>query len=213
MSLLRNGEGGSEMRKSRVVLRGGMCSIAAILVAAAGYAQHSNSFTPAQGMTARALGAITVGSGWQVFGWAASPKPSPVTQNPFTFTLTDPGYVALTDFLVDGDQFRVFDGTTLLGDTSVPLDDGKFQVNFNLAWADPAFSKRVFLLAPGPHSINVFVIRSASCSGCDTGNALIRVGLKNDGFYSSPIPALGLVGLAGLAILVVVAGFLALRRG
>ena len=201
------------MLRTRVVRWGLLSSLAVAFLASVAYAQHSNSLPRNKSWTAHIMGAVTVGSGWQLFFWDATPHPSAVTDNPFTFTLTAPGYVAVVDAGFDGDQFQVFDGTTLLGDTTVPLDDGQYAGDATTAWANSAFSRRIFPLSAGAHSINVFVIRSATCTDCAAGAGFLRVGLDNDGFYSPPIPALGLAGLVGLAALLAAGGFILLRRG
>ncbi len=175
-------------------------------------AQQLNGFPEHHsGMVAKALGAVTVGSGWQSFLWNGT-APTPSLENPFTFTLPGPGYIAVVDAYNDGDQFAVYEGATLIANTSVPVDDGtNVGGNPDQAWANPKYSRGYFPLAAGAHSINITTIQNANCPGCTAGAAFLRVGLQGDGFNQA-IPTLGLVGLAFLAVVIMVAGLVLLRR-
>ena len=130
------------------------------------------------------------------------------TQNPFTFTLTQPGYLSVTDAFIDGDRFEVRDGATLIGTTSVPLNDGQSQADPNLAFQTGIFSWAQYPLAAGAHSINIRVIQEAT--GFTDGSGFLRV---DDTPFTAAIPMLGLFGLATLVALLAGAGFVLLRRG
>jgi hypothetical protein len=170
-------------------------------------AGNSNRLPPRTGMQARIMYAVTVGSGWQYFDWdGAAPVDS--LDNPFTFTLTEPGYLSVTDALVDGDRFEVWDGATLVGTTSVPLDDGQYQPDPDLTFRTAAWSWGQFPLAAGAHSINIRVITEAT--GSTSGTGYLRIDLAP---YGSAIPTLDLAGLALLAALLAGAGLALLRRG
>lgn len=194
--------GGRERRRYMVV--------AALLLAlgeSLTLAATSNKRPPRTGIQAHKMGAITVGSGWRYFDWnGAAPVDS--TDNPFTFTLTQTGYLSVTDAFIDGDRFEVWDGTTLIGTTSVPLDDGQFQGNPDLAFQTGRFSWGQYPLATGAHSINIRVIQEAT--GITGGEGALRVDYQP---FTNAIPMLGFVGLAALAALLAGIGYALLRRG
>jgi hypothetical protein len=64
----------------------------------------------------------------------------------------------ITDAFEYGDTFNVFvDGAMIPFQTpAVPIVPGAV-TNPDLAWLDPGYSKGAILLAPGAHTINVFV--------------------------------------------------------
>jgi hypothetical protein len=195
--------GGRERRRYAVA--------AAVLLAVGGrlaLAANPNGLPPRTGMLAKKMYAITVGSGWQPFGWNG-PVGVDSFDNPFTFTLTQPGYLSVTDVFVDGDSFEVRDGVTLLGTTSVPLDDGQSQADPDLTFRTAAWSWGQFPLAAGLHSINIRVV--AEATGYTRGDGYLRIDYSPYG--SAAIPALGLAGLAALAALLAGIGYALLRRG
>lgn len=159
-----------------------------------------------QGIGVHAMGAVPVNGGWQFFSWNGA-APVAVTENPFTFTITAPGGGVLTivDGGVDGDQFEVTDNAVVLGNTSVPANDGgNGGWNFDVLLTDARFSKGSFALAPGAHTVTLRTI--AEATGFTSGAA----GLKVDS--PVPIPATSYWGLGILAALLAVGGvFVALR--
>jgi len=93
-------------------------------------------------------GAIPIDGGWQYASWDGCGVVW--TDGPYTFTA--PGAVILEvrdDFLV-GDQFRVFDNGSLLGETSTP---------------GPGYSEGEWTLSAGAHSITIQVIVNPYCYG------------------------------------------------
>jgi hypothetical protein len=182
----------------------------AMLVAFGGslaLAATSNKRPPETGFRAHKMYPITVASGWQPFDWTGA-APVDSTDNPFTFTLAQPGYLSVTDTFIDGDRFEVRDGTTLIGTTSVPLDDGQSQADPNLAFQTGRFSWGQYPLAAGAHSINIRVIQEAT--GFTDGSGYLRVDYQP---FSNAIPMLGFVGLAALVALFAGIGYALLRRG
>jgi hypothetical protein len=183
---------------------------ALVLLALAGglaLAANLNGLPPRPGMQAHKMYAITVGSGWQGINWnGAAPVDS--TDNPFTFTLAQAGYLSVADAFINGDRFEVRDGATLIGTTSVPFNNGLSQADPNVTFQNGAWSWGQFPLAAGAHSINIRVI--AEATGFTTGTAFLRV---DNAPFSNAIPMLGLVGLAALAALLAGVGFVLLRRG
>lgn len=74
---------------------------------------------------------------------------------PWTFNLSIPGLLSVTDAFLSGDRFNVLDNGISLGTTSSFLpgvDCGDDPVP---CIANPAISSAVFSLAPGPHSITI----------------------------------------------------------
>jgi hypothetical protein len=71
----------------------------------------------------------------------------------FTFTLTAPTYMRVVDGGQSGDVFTVFDNDNSLGQTSSTSNSSQNASNFDAAFANPAFSKATYLLAPGDHTI------------------------------------------------------------
>ncbi len=173
----------------------------------AALAANTNGLPESHRMTARAMGPVTIGAGWQRFTWTLAP-PADAAENPMTFTLAQPGYLSVVDCFIDGDQFEVRDGATLIATTSAPLNDGQFAATPDLAWLNhAAFSWASIPLAAGPHSINIRFI--AAATGPAGGAAFMRVDYDQ---YGRPIPTLSWIGLLGLAVVLAAAGFVFLRR-
>jgi hypothetical protein len=181
--------------------------VAAALCVGAAYAA-TNGPGPQTGMKVKALGAVTVGGGWQGFNWSGA-APVDSSDNPFTFTLAAPGYLTVIDCFYDGDQFEVRNGTTLLGTTSVPANNHQTYTDPNVCAAFPAWSSGSFPLAAGTYSINIRVI--AEATGFTSGTGYLRV--DNTQYpLANPIPVLGWVGLGALALALGAAAIFVLRR-
>lgn len=152
------------------------------------------------------MGAVAVGSGWQVFGWGGT-LPAPATQNPITFSCgTSQGCsLKITDVFVCGDVFEVKDGATVIGTTSTPsCGTNPAETNPDIAFAGTYYSKGTFPLAPGPHSITLTTV-----AGLTSGEAYLRV---DNGGGLEAIPTASTTGLALLAVLIAAAGFVLVRR-
>lgn len=77
------------------------------------------------------------------------------------FTLSGDATVTVVDGFADGDQFAVYDHGTLLGNTSVPVNDGTNCGGDAVAClANPKFSSATFALGDGDHSITIVAILS-----------------------------------------------------
>lgn len=81
----------------------------------------------------------------------------------FTFNLSDPTYLVVVDAGFGGDRFSVFDNGSLLGSTTGGTDTYPLSVstNFDAAYADASYSKGLFLLGVGSHTITGVLSRSA----------------------------------------------------
>jgi hypothetical protein len=146
-------------------------------------------------------GSIPVDDSWQTFSWAHGPNVFN-TEGPLTFTSPLPVRLDVTDAFLDGDRFVVLDFKTVLGTTSVPVDDSTYLASPDDAFASPKFSHGTFFLPAGDHSLTLETIEVPS--DYPTGAAFLRVAA-----IQAPEPsslALAALGVAGLA------GRLALRR-
>jgi hypothetical protein len=141
-------------------------------------------------------------------GGGCIPTVDPVAEQtsspPWTFA--GPAIVTLTDLFERGDRFALFDNNVLLGDTSVPVNDGTITCptagvgdDIRACLANPTYSHGVFDLGTGAHSLTIEVIQNAAGA---TGGAAV--------FQAAPVPepntsilllGLGLLGMAGFNIL------------
>ena len=131
---------------------------------------------------------ITVDGGWLAFNWTGGPGVWDL-EGAFTYDVPSPTGLKVTDFLVDGDRFEVYDGGSLIGTTSVPANDGASISDPDGAFADARWSSGEFLMAPGPHSITLKTIQIAN--GFPSGTGSLRVD-------TIPIPAPGAILLGTL---------------
>jgi len=138
--------------------------------------------------------AATLGSGgWTSFSFGGPSSPS----NPSTFDFTSAAkgdILKITDAFLKGDVFKVFDSGVLLGLTSfVPASTSNTTFDPDTAFADSTYSKGIFSLAPGSHSISI--ITESSPFG--SGGAYIR----RDPNLAVPVPTPALLpGLIGMGI-------------
>ena len=121
---------------------------------------------------------IVVGDDWYAtpnvppaFFWGAG-EPVFSGSGPFQFECEYPVVVDVTDDFQKGDQFRIYDNGSPIGETSaVPVDNTGLQVGPEAAFADPTYSSGSFWLPAGAHSISIEVINNPY----DGGRGYIRV--------------------------------------
>ncbi|MBT8060696.1 MAG: hypothetical protein KJO33_13940, partial [Gammaproteobacteria bacterium] len=102
------------------------------------------------------LAPITVGDGWQLFGFGDVGSVS----GPFDYSSGVGTAVYVTDDFCRGDQFEVYDNDVSLGVTS-PVAEGECDdIGPDAAFEDPEYSSGCFNLPPGDHSITVEAIAS-----------------------------------------------------
>ena len=89
----------------------------------------------------------------------AAPDPA------WTFTLTIPGTLFVTDAFLSGDQFEIFNYGASLGTTSVPMQGSNCGDDLSCALADANFSSGTFPLAPGDYAITGSAILSPFAGG------------------------------------------------
>ena len=155
----------------------GLLAVLAVCAAAA-------TGTPAQAT------AISVGDGWHAFDFGGEGSS---WSDDFSFTISQPTYLRVTDAWQAGDQFDV----TGLGPTSVPtgLGDQIFG-NPYPAFNDPAgrWSRAVFLLAAGVYDITGTVLVSPFGSGTGYVQLVSAVPLP----AALPLVGFALAGLGGI---------------
>jgi hypothetical protein len=117
---------------------------------------------------------ITVGDDWSAtsavppaffwYGTVGTPEPS--ASDPFTFSYAGVVRVDVTDDFQKGDQFRVYDDGSIIGDTSsVAVDAAGTEIGPEAAFNDPTYSSGSFYLGPGDHSIEIVTITNPFGSG------------------------------------------------
>lgn len=147
-----------------------------------------------------ALANPVVGQGWLSFSWDAGVGS---VSGPFDFTTSGPTVLKVTDLYIDGDQFAVYDNGSLLGDTSVPANDGAYTGDPDFAYSDPRWSHGFWDLGIGAHSLTFNIIATAAC--CATGGADFRVD-------PASVPEPGALGTFGLGLFAIGAIGLMRRR-
>lgn len=119
--------------------------------------------------------AIAVGAGWSAttdvppaFFWSGS-APVDASDGPFTFALSAPGCVSVTDDFLPGDRFRLTDDGEVIGSTPrVAFGDPQtddVEQGPAAAFADPTYSSATFGLDAGLHSIAIEIIESPATGG------------------------------------------------
>ena len=126
---------------------------------------------------------------------ATVPSSTNAGDGPWTFSLAGPGVLTALDLFDSGDQFEIFDGGSSLGLTSAVVGGVNVGGDIAAALADLSFSRGLFYLAAGNHSI--------------TGTQVAGIGGAGVFWIEAiPVPAGLLLMLTGAAAL----GGLAARR-
>lgn len=115
-------------------------------------------------------GPIPTTGSWVPFSWTAGPG---VFNDAGAGTFTGAFQLSVTDAGLDGDRFEIYDFGVLIGATSVPVDDGTFQGDPDLALADSRFSSGSFVLGAGPHSITIRTTQVSA--GFPSGTGFVRL--------------------------------------
>lgn len=127
----------------------------------------------------------------------ADPAATSVGNPAWTFTLTRPGTLFVTDAFESGDRFEILDFGTVIGRTSGPNVGSQCGSDLSCALADPDFSSGSFLLGAGSHSISGTLLQTIAPGA---GAFIVNVS-------AVPLPAAATMLLTALAAL----GGLALR--
>ena len=146
--------------------------------------------------------AVPINGSWQAFDFGAADSQatscggcfgtnySDAGDPPWTFNAGAAGVtLTVVDGYLTGDQFEVFDSGASLGRTSTPVIGGDCGENPDHCLADPDSSKRVFRLAPGPHSITIIAVAAPFFAQFGSGTAYFRV--RSMSTAAAPIPTLG----------------------
>jgi hypothetical protein len=130
---------------------------------------------------------------WHQFDWGPG-TPAPTSPGPWTFDLgAFTSVLDVTDALIAGDRFEVFDWGGSIGLTSLP-STSNWTDNIDFAFADPRWSSGSFAMGPGAHSISINTVQNPY----GYGSAYLRLN-------QIPEPASLVVWglLAGLGLIVV----------
>jgi hypothetical protein len=90
-------------------------------------------------------------------GWHGFTASYPIAGSTWDYTFTCQGGVILTvvDIFVSGNRFEVTDNGVSIGVTSVSTHEGdQIFVDYDGALADDRWSRGIYFLGPGNHSIN-----------------------------------------------------------
>jgi hypothetical protein len=117
----------------------------------------------------------------------------------FDFTLTESAYLKVVDGGFAGDRFNVYDNGVLLDQTSVVANTYPASVglNFDTAFISDIFSKGLFLLGAGSHSITGLLSQSA----LDDSNLPINATVGAVSLTAVPLPAAAWLYLTGTALM------------
>lgn len=117
----------------------------------------------------------------------------------FDFTLTESAYLKVVDAGFAGDRFNVYDNGNLLDQTSVAVNTYPASVglDFDQAFANSDYSRGVFLLSAGSHSITGLLSQSA----LDDSSSLINATVGAVSLTAVPLPAAAWLYLTGTALM------------
>jgi hypothetical protein len=133
-------------------------------------------------------------TGGVLLGALTNPDATPAPQTPWTFTLTKPGTLFVTDTQDSIDRFELFNGLTPLGETSVNTPGSGCGFDLSCAINNADYSKATFALLPGSYSITGIVTLSPSGAG-DGAFLLSEVPIPAAlPLFASGLAALGLAG-------------------
>jgi hypothetical protein len=156
----------------------GIATIAAFAIALAA--------TPAQATM------ITVGSGWQTFGFGGVGSS---WDQDFSFSLAATATFKVTDAFLSGDRFGVFENGLSVGQTSAPGSVGdQIGSNYDAAFADPRWSHAAYVLGPGVYDFTGIATESPFGGG-GAAVELVAGGVPELGTW-----AMMILGFGGVAL-------------
>lgn len=152
---------------------------------------------------------LVVGGGWYNFSWGQSGVPVPTSPGPWNFDAPSLVRVTIVDTDCPGDEFQTYDSG--LAGPATPAGTANDCIGGGVddpdaALADPRFSRVVYELSQGSHSIAIEVIDNPYGFGGLGG--YIRV----DAIPAQAIPTLSTWGVAALLLVLAGLGALAIRR-
>ncbi|KAI9256176.1 hypothetical protein BY458DRAFT_578903 [Sporodiniella umbellata] len=128
-------------------------------------------------------GAIDLKDSFETFNWKKTEEGSEVDRT-FSFELTQPADLQITDFLQNGDSYEVLDNGNILASTSnVASSQEAFAATPEQALEDERFSRANIPLAAGKHDIVINVQSSQS----ENGSGAIRLVQKVQRLYNEEL--------------------------
>jgi hypothetical protein len=123
----------------------------------------------------------------------------------FDFSLSGSAYLKVVDAGFAGDRFNVYDNGVLLDQTSVASNTypASIGLDFDVAYASPLYSRGLFWLGAGSHSITGLLSQSAL-----NGTTPINATVGAVSLTAVPLPAAAWLYLTGTALM----GFISRRR-
>jgi hypothetical protein len=125
------------------------------------------------------------------YGDAVDPASIGVPNGPWTFTLSGPGMLEVTDLEESGDWFTFFDNGSSIGTTSTPTWGDEIGEDIGGALADSNFSRGFFVLGAGDHSITG--VLNAGSVGNGDGAFIVNTAVPEPA--SLALLSLGLLGV------------------
>ncbi|KAI9263057.1 hypothetical protein BY458DRAFT_240671 [Sporodiniella umbellata] len=108
---------------------------------------------------------------FETFHWKKDGEDNTVVDRVFSFDLTEPAELQVTDFLQGGDVYEIMDNGEAVGLTSDAANEDIFAASPEQALKNEGFSKANIPLAAGKHEITISVAGSSS----DNGSGAVRL--------------------------------------
>jgi len=144
---------------------------------------------------------LIVNQGWKIFnfnGLGSSIIPTSGGGNSYEFTLSSNAYLLVTDGYDTGDQFELFNFGSSLGRTGNFTSSSSNISDPNSAFTSGLYSKGIFLLGAGSHSITGKAISSPYGGGLAfiALSSSVPGGIPEPATWAMMIGGLGAVGVA-----------------
>ncbi len=128
---------------------------------------------------------ISVDGGWTAFLCPETTNSFTLT-GPFTFTSASQTYLKVVDYGYDVERYNVYDNSVLLGQTSIPGNDGASASNPDSAMVSANWSRGLYTLPAGSHSISIQITATGSGDTSIFAEGALRVDSSNN--LSAPYP-------------------------
>ena len=96
---------------------------------------------------------LVIGSGWQNDTLVAAG--SPTSQSPWSFTITGPATLSVTDSFISGDTFTLSGGVTGITTFYAGAADVRSTGTYGASWLNPIYSKFSTVLGAGSYSFSL----------------------------------------------------------
>lgn len=122
---------------------------------------------------------LVIGSGWQID--TLTTAGSPTSQSPWSFAITGPATLSVTDCCTPGDTFTLSGGVTGASSFFAGAADARATGLFASYWTSPAFGKFSTVLSAGSYSF--------SLTGLGEGGVPADFGVRlDDGALAGAVP-------------------------